>query len=342
IGHLYESVENHDAGISAELRKAAQIYTALNSEGYVYAPDPQAGYSATSSQVDVLDYLQFPAETIDKKSGDCDDFVVLYSSLLEAAGVETGYIDIPGHVFMAFNSQLTSADALSMGLTEDDMILRNDEVWIPIETTLLGTGTFKQAWQEGISRYNVERRRGNFPELIPFRETHRVYRPVTHGPSSSIRTSVSASSLMAQVGEQSRTMAAELQGKAGSYLRNQYLVDPSNAVMANQYAQTLAEDGQLAQAKGVLMKVLSQEPDHATSLNNLGNIFFMEGDYGQAIALYLESIKFSGPDEHTAINICMAQMKLGDRVSAQTWYQRAVEINSDIVNIYPHLKTQFQ
>jgi transglutaminase-like putative cysteine protease len=34
------------------------------------------------------------------RAGDCDDLSILYCSLLEAIGIRTAFVTIPGHIFM--------------------------------------------------------------------------------------------------------------------------------------------------------------------------------------------------------------------------------------------------
>jgi hypothetical protein len=120
----------------------------------VYISDPRAS----------AEYVQFPAETIGLKGGDCDDLSVLYISLLESSGIETALVDYRPpegvrHVNMLVNTGLKPEQ--SVWITENDtkyLIRKNekqeDEIWIAVETTSLTD--FDTAWNQGAVKFNYE------------------------------------------------------------------------------------------------------------------------------------------------------------------------------------------
>ncbi len=118
----------------------------------VYTSDPRAS----------AEYVQFPAETIKLKGGDCDDLSVLLSSVLESAGVETALVDYknPGgisHVNVLVNTKLIPGEAKLITENDTKYFLRKnenreDEIWIPVETTSLKD--FDEAWNLGVEKFN--------------------------------------------------------------------------------------------------------------------------------------------------------------------------------------------
>ena len=78
------------------------MFEALRLYGINYVIDPNSSYIELSSQAEAVDYLQFPHQTLFYRGGDCDDLSILYSALLESVGIETAFITIPGHIYMAF------------------------------------------------------------------------------------------------------------------------------------------------------------------------------------------------------------------------------------------------
>ena len=76
---------------------------ALQLFGLSYSQDPIPTFTANNQ---VADYIQFPRQTLQYKGGKCSDFSVLYCALLESVGVETAFITIPGHIFIAFSPAL--------------------------------------------------------------------------------------------------------------------------------------------------------------------------------------------------------------------------------------------
>jgi len=84
----------------------------------------------------VIDYIQYPRETLRRKSGDCDDLVAIYSAALESLGIYTLVIEVPGHMFMML---ATDIDADADGYTNNDLyVIHKGKLWIPVETTVVG------------------------------------------------------------------------------------------------------------------------------------------------------------------------------------------------------------
>ncbi|UCD20544.1 MAG: transglutaminase domain-containing protein [archaeon] len=69
------------------------------------------------------EYLASPAETLYGESGDCDDYSILLANLLQAVGIQTRYVFVPGHVFV----QARIPDALKNYKTELD--------WVSLDAT---------------------------------------------------------------------------------------------------------------------------------------------------------------------------------------------------------------
>ncbi|TFG59473.1 MAG: transglutaminase domain-containing protein, partial [Spirochaetales bacterium] len=94
--------EIKNPAIDENLQKGMAIYEAVRSYGIRYQIDPATPFSELSEQKEAVDFLQFPRQTLEYSNGDCDDLSALYTSLMEAAGVESAVITIPGHIFAAF------------------------------------------------------------------------------------------------------------------------------------------------------------------------------------------------------------------------------------------------
>ena len=85
-----------------EIQRAAMLFDALGVYGLTYIPDPSNPYQVSSGKVNTVDYVQFPRETLERKSGDCDDLVAFYSAALESMGIDTRVLEVPGHMLMMF------------------------------------------------------------------------------------------------------------------------------------------------------------------------------------------------------------------------------------------------
>ncbi|HMB01757.1 MAG TPA: hypothetical protein VKS21_12285 [Spirochaetota bacterium] len=142
---------NISSFLPESLEKAMQIYNALQVYGINYVHDPNSAFS--KEKENLIDSIQYPVETLQLKTGDCDDTSVLFCSLLESIAIPTAVIDIPGHIFMMFNTGVAAANAELVSADPGDYIIKEGQVWIAVETTLINKGFFR-SWQEGMKEFN--------------------------------------------------------------------------------------------------------------------------------------------------------------------------------------------
>jgi hypothetical protein len=152
------------------VRIAAAMFEALRLYGINYVVDPASSYAALSEDDSGLDSLNYPYQTLFYRSGDCDDLSILFCSLLEVAGIETAFITIPGHIYMAFeigdnNWRAGNADIIEL----------NGKRWLPVEITIPARG-FNEAWRTGSRQWRSGRTEA---ALYPIREAWEVYPAVT-------------------------------------------------------------------------------------------------------------------------------------------------------------------
>jgi hypothetical protein len=105
------------------------------------------------------DRVQYAYETLELKSGDCDDLVVLCASLLESTGINTAFVEVQNpnkeqaHLFLLFNTTLPPERGFRISSNRKRYMVRENSIgqqtiWIPAETTSLAEG-FEAAWQSG-------------------------------------------------------------------------------------------------------------------------------------------------------------------------------------------------
>lgn len=85
------------------------------------------GVNYVNERSQVGDYVQLPYETLKRKAGDCEDQAVLYASLLEAVGIKSAVIGIPGHALAGYyvgNETNTTISAVETTAGDFDSALR--------------------------------------------------------------------------------------------------------------------------------------------------------------------------------------------------------------------------
>ncbi len=128
--------------INESLINALKLFIALKYKQMKYVKDPKAGYNYFDENHPNADYIQYPRETLTTKTGDCDDFTVLYSALLESIGIKTAVIAVPGHIFMMFEADFIHNKTVDF----------QGKKWIPLETTVNSSGFIKM-WNLGYEKY---------------------------------------------------------------------------------------------------------------------------------------------------------------------------------------------
>ncbi|MBQ1794830.1 MAG: hypothetical protein II110_04025, partial [Treponema sp.] len=150
--------DNLRADMPVNIQYAIGIFQALNEFGLNYVVDPSSAFEdnvGTSS----IDFLQFPYQTLMYRGGDCDDLSILVCSLFEAVGIDTAFITVPGHIFMAFDSGLTQEQAELIYRNHAEFIVVDDQVWVPLEITLSDEGFFR-ACRYGAREWNAANAQG--------------------------------------------------------------------------------------------------------------------------------------------------------------------------------------
>jgi transglutaminase-like putative cysteine protease len=110
------------------------------------------------------DHVQYPAETLRLRSGDCDDMTVCFSSLLNSVGISTAFVDVvppdnpsASHVYLLFDTGVDPRNGSTISDNPKRYVIRSgahgeETIWIPIETTVLADG-FEAAWETGAAEF---------------------------------------------------------------------------------------------------------------------------------------------------------------------------------------------
>ncbi|TNE69782.1 tetratricopeptide repeat protein [bacterium] len=328
-------------GLNKHLLKAAAIYNTFTKNSFVYSPDPESGYQAASTQTEILDFMQYPAETILRRSGDCDDFVALMCGTLESSGISTAYIDVPGHVFMAFDSGLEPSEIQDAGLDPSQVIVMYNKVWIPIETTLLGTQDFKTSWKEAARRYYQEQNDGNFPELVPLADARSVYKPVSFVPADFNPELPSNEVLIQAQTDFANYLNGLTNARQISALEQRMQTEPRNIYVRNKLGILYAQTGDLDKASLLLKEAIELAPENALLYNNLGNIYLLQHQNKEAFDAYVKALELDNTDAEVYINLTKAQIALGDAANAKKSFDKATQMNADLKDLYDYLQLEF-
>lgn len=268
------------AGFSPELQTAMQIYYALAELGVLYQRDPTSPFEAAQDNPMIVDAISLPRNTLKRATGDCDDLTVLFCSLMESVGIETAFITVPGHIYAAFKTS-TPSKSYRLLHPEKGMTLNIDgELWIPVEITLIGEADFLTAWRTGIEEFTVLDDTPEARALNRTRKAQETYRPVVltekdlglqYGDRTKIIKDFKSDldKSVAMIIDDYESQAKE-QGSKGSY---------------NRLGITCARLGEYSKAEQAFNSALTMDRNYLPPKINLGNVYFMKGEYQNALRL---------------------------------------------------------
>jgi hypothetical protein len=295
-------VDQASTAVDKNLRTAIALHDALGLYGMKYWSDPKSSYQAFSQSDTQVDYLQFPEQTLQLRTGDCDDLSILESALLEASAVPTAFITIPGHIFIAFQLAMSPSDAKKSFLKPDDLIFRNDAAWVPVEVTRIKDG-FLKAWETGAKEWRESDTRGQ-AAFFRFQDAKAKYAPVGFSSTVSALTLPAESELVKAYTTEVKTFISREIATQVSAVQAEIKKDGGLPQTRNSLGVLYARYGLTTEASAEFERIV-KTAEYVPALVNLGNIAFLAGDVKKALGWY-ERAQKKQPDKATVL-LCIAR-----------------------------------
>jgi hypothetical protein len=311
---------------------AAAMHDALAAYGMSYQVDPSTPYTQLSKNESAVDYLQFPGQSLQFKAGDCDDLSILNAALLEALGVETAFITVPGHIYMAFALGIPPAEAARRFQRPGDIIVVGDKTWVPVEVTLTREG-FLKAWETGAEEW---RQAGAEARLYPVHEAWAVYEPVGFPGSGSSEPPDGAIVLDAFRKDIARLVDREL-GPQEVVLKARLKTAQDEAKLLNTLGVLYARYGRTDKAEAQFKTVLAKR-EFIPALVNLANLRYMAADMDAARTLYARADKAQPRTPVVTLGLARASYELGDYAAAARYHAALKALDSPMAAAYSYLE----
>lgn len=267
--------------LNGALQTAAEVYVALSRLGIIYQSDPTSPFTQVQGNALMVDSVNLARDTLKRGTGDCDDLTVLFTSLLETTGIETGFITVPGHIYAAFNTKVSSRDFRDISPDRDLTIALDGELWIPVEITMIGKQGFLDAWHRGAElwkQYDGDAAKRRFTLTGVAQKT---FRPV----------GLREMDLGLQYGRGDALVAPFRQEL--SSLGESVTGDLADAAKAsgdkkdyNYLGIALARFGRNSEAEAAFARALAIDPSFVSARVNQGNVSYIQKDYRKALSSY--------------------------------------------------------
>jgi DNA-binding beta-propeller fold protein YncE/tetratricopeptide (TPR) repeat protein len=326
---------NTESRVNKSLLQAKAVFEELGTLGITYIQDPNNPYQITSKDVSLIDFIQYPRETLQRKAGDCDDLVVLYSSLLESLGIGTAFIAYPGHILLMFDTSLSDDEAEEFGFPPEEYLIHRGNIWIPVEVTLVGS-SFSAAWKRGIDQFHDKR--NSEIQIVPIEEAWKEFKPGTLdyrelSPGLNVQTGA---------GNTSAGEAEELRKQRVQYISSLFLDSPATPYTLSQLGILYGENGMYEEAMKTFELYIKKFGEDATVTNNIGNLYFLQRKFAQAEKAYLKALVHDLEDPGIMINFARCYYKQGKKKKARQYLERAVRLDPDIAKKYFHLASELR
>ncbi len=313
------------------MSRAMIIFNALKAYGMRYRPDEVTPYptlaDTSHGALYRLDTILYPGELLlkDDRAGDCDDLSVLYAAMLQYAGLPTAFVTGRGHghIFIMFDTTIPATYGRSLPVSPNLFVKRNGTLWIPIETTMMPTSTFSEAWTHAANvidstwqRYDMASQQNRFPPVkAEVLKLARTLPPIPDFTPALQKDFVAVSDMKARW-LQAIEKTLEREVRALSTLEA--------AKARNIYGVLLGQNDEYGRAKEQLQKILAKDSTFAPAWNNLGNVEFITGNFPKAERDYKTALKHDVYGRGTHLNLAILyQMMKQDVAPADTvTYQR--------------------
>ncbi len=325
-----------------EIQEAMEVFYALGEIGCLYQVDPSLPFTKVQGDLMVVDSISLPRNTLRNITGDCDDLTVLYCSMLEAVGIDTAFITVPGHIYAAFNTKVPVRN-YSRVYPDRRMIISVDgEIWLPVEITLIGLTSFTESWRKGIDEWDSY---GGTPGKRAFyktRESQKLYRPVgltekdmglQYGSGKKIDSDFSGEldKIISRLLDK-QTAAAKEAGDSRSY---------------NRLGIEFAKYSRLDKAEEAFNQALRLNQGNISATINLGNVLYLKENFKAAESkfsgLYRDLERAGRGNSSTAfkvlINLSRTNYALEEYDKADEYFLKAKSVDPAASKDYEYLSS---
>lgn len=326
------------AAVNQNLRMAMAIHGALSLYGMSYVVDPVSPYSEFSKKKEAVDFLQFPRQSLEYKAGDCDDLSIMYNTMLESLGIETAFITIPGHIFIAFSIDMTPQEARKTFGKADDLIFRNKKTWVPVEVTQIDDG-FLNAWQIGAKQWReaVAKKKEGF---YPIHDSWKVYEPVgLPAEAVSINLPSRDKIISNYVKEVTEFIDREISTKV-ALIQAEINKSGESSKSINRLGVLYARYGLFDKAEKEFQRLLLKNETHIHALLNMGNIRFLEQDMDGALEYYERAYEISPHYPYTVLSMARVNHELENYGIVKKLYDKLKTTDQDLASKYAYLVLQ--
>lgn len=323
--------------VNERLRTAMGIFQALNLYGLEYVIDPDSSYVELSESESSLDYLQFPQQTLDYRTGDCDDLSILYAALLESVGIRTAFITIPGHIYTAFALDMDEQEARNTFARPEDLIFIDEEAWVPVEITLVRSD-FLDAWSTGAKQWRESDAAGT-AAVYPVRAAWSAYEPTGFASQALAIDVPQTTEVVPNYTAVLREFIDREIGPQVVELEERISASNGNPRLINRLGTVYARYGLYEEAEVAFLRALERR-EYVPALVNLGNISYLREEPRSALEYFTRARDARDGDPEVLINLARVHFDLEEYAPAVELYRQAEVIAPELAREFNYIVSE--
>ena len=287
------------SGLNRNMQFALYMFEGLRIGGISYSNDDSTPYTVFSRDPSLLDYVQYPFQTLSFRMGDYDDLGLLYAAALESVGIKSALIPLADDFIVLYSLEIGPEEAENLFDRTDNLLTIGDEIWMPLSVSVLREG-FVNAWYRAMDNINAAITAGENLDLIILQDAWRTYPPsgIKGGQQAGFEKPAEVSLNRAAENALLRYITTEFGPKIRA-VQNDIRTQGGSAQLYNRLGLLYVRAGMYREAKAEYRR--AAELNSTAAMINLGNIAVLEKDY-QTAAVWFSAALERQPDNRTALN----------------------------------------
>jgi hypothetical protein len=297
------------SGLNREMQFAMYLFEGLKVGGISYSFDNATPYMTYHLDQELIDYVQYPFQTLAYHSGDYDDLGLLLASALESVGIKSALIPLENDFIVAFYLNISQKEADNLFDSTDRLLNMGEGYWIPLSMSVLREG-FINSWYRGLENLYAAIDNNENINLVVLQDAWATYPPTgITGSEAQFQKPVEEKIIGAVETDLMRYITAEFGPKIKAVQDDMKREGPSRTLY-NRLGLLYVRAGLYDQAKEQFLE--SSQLDSASARINLGNIALLERKYEEAEEWFLGALEINPDSQAAAVGLEKAQTELDE------------------------------
>ena len=283
-------------GLNKNMQFAMYVYEGIRSLDIVCEEKSDTPYNSTHLDFTLLDYIQYPYQTLSYRSGDKDDIGILFMSMLESVGIGAAYIPLEDDFIVAIELGDNEQALLNLFNNTDNLLVVNDKIWMPLSMSVIHKD-FAESWKRGVQKVSEALDSDADVDFIILSDAWQTYPP--SGFSSGETTSkIPSEKDLVKAGEDdlAKYITQEF-GPQIAAVQERIKTEGASISLYNRLGLLYVRAGMYDNAVSVYE--ISAKMGSVPAMNNLGNILSLQKKYAKAKEWY-EKVLAIDPQNETA------------------------------------------